>query len=82
MSAGMADWLRTGRSIHRLDRKALSNHRDRLALLVRKCEVRTNEPGQIARKITGLADTFRMSAFDVCARSTATGGRVAGLTGT
>jgi hypothetical protein len=51
-------------------------------LLVRKCEVRTNEPGQIARKISGLADTFRMSAFDVCARSTATGGRVAGLTGT
>jgi hypothetical protein len=56
MSAGMADRLRTGRSIHRLDRKPLSNHRGRLALLARKCEVRTNELAQVARKFTGLAE--------------------------
>ena|ERR1700682_290327 len=62
MSAGMADWLRTRRSIHRLDRKAHSNHRGRLALLVRRCEVRTNELALVARKVSGLADTFRMSA--------------------
>jgi hypothetical protein len=80
MSAGMANWLRTGRSIHRLDREALSNHRNRLALLDRKCEVRTNAPGQVARTFTGLADTFRMPLTGV--RGAPQPGHVTGLTGT